>query len=180
LVVRSFVGDRPEQGAGVMCDVCKATGHALIYSISYLTGERLVLCGICATHCAEPITTVIHGVNAGALEPLPGWVKKRITVYMGGRYVGLRKCALVLQAQVRALPPPPSPDEVRMETKLIRMMDAAKKAPFDPPLEPTKRRLFLSSLRQKILAFYRHAFAGHNGEPAHAVNEFSKTYAYPQ
>lgn len=153
-----------------MCDVCKAKGHIPIYTLSYLTGERLVLCLDCADATAEPITSVIHGVNGGALDNLDRSVKRQLKVFYQGEYIGLRECALMLAARVKALPAPADEDddypsdpelsEEVMATFLVRKMIEASKTPFDPLTAP---RPSSSILRRSLLVIGRLARSAYSG-----------------
>lgn len=147
-----------------MCDVCPKNDHVPVYTISIFTGERLSLCLDCADNKAEPLWTIIHGVNAGALDGMPEMLKASATFFRGGRYWPMRTLA---KAKVKALPSPPvETREDIVSRQLVKKMKEVAAIPFEPVSKD--RRLFLSSLRQTMLDFGRHVLALRNGAPVRA------------
>ena len=124
-----------------MCDVCPRKNHTPIYTISPLTGERLCLCVHCADHRVEPIFTIVHGVNAGALEALPYWVKQEMTFFHKGAYYRLYDLPKFAPKQLMppAPPPPPIPREEREARQLVSKMRRVTDHRPDLPTPPKKR-----------------------------------------
>jgi hypothetical protein len=101
------------------------------------TGERLTLCLDCVDHKAEPLWSIVHGVNADALDNLPEWVKVNVTFYDKGRYIPMRTLARI---NMQKLLPPPK--EKQLVDKMRRMAD------LPPERPPTMRERVLSILRR--------------------------------
>lgn len=98
-----------------MCDIChRISQQPMIFTSSFLTGEVLYICGDCADNHAEPINTLIHGVNQGALDNLPRDIKDRLTVWTPQGYASIYRLDLHLKLML----PLQAPKKIRMEEQL--------------------------------------------------------------
>lgn len=142
-----------------MCDVCKEPVKVPVFTISIFTGERLTLCLKCAENKAEPLFSIVHGINAGALDMLPRWMKKAASFYVKGRYYPVSQLKHV---RVKNLPPPPPPED----DALIRIV---QKAANLPKVKPTKRGLFSATRLKIAAALQHHAPFYRSGAPAQSA-----------
>lgn len=163
-----------------MCDICPAKKHFPVYTISHLTGERLCLCLDCAENHAEPLYSIVHGVNNGALDNLPRWIKRQITFHTKGKYVPVRFLARVSPANL--LPPPPPPPVVEVDEdaqqarELIRKM-AAMCTPLPPP---PKDRSLVSTIRARTrLAWGRLLRVFRSDRYVLPADAFSNPHVFP-
>ena len=133
-----------------MCDACPAPNSMLhIYTISVFTGERLCLCLECIDHNAEPVNSVTHGINKGALDHLTAPVKGKVRIWTPLGYEPVYE----IDRHIKLLLALPTPEDVLMITDMRSVIDKMPPLTLPSLSEPSPTRMQV--VKDRVLQFLR-------------------------
>ncbi len=136
-----------------MCDACPAPASMMhIYTMSIFTGEWLNLCGECIDQRAEPINSIVYGIQRGALDTLTQDLKDQVRIWTPQGYTSLYHTDRHLKLYLPLAPPRKERDD---DERILEIMRQVKHITPDTVTFPTERTFDWSSPLRMLAAIGR-------------------------